>query len=126
MSIKIVLSSKNAKTSCSDVCRVTNKELFNEEYVKSLTGKFSTVSNPIRLKMLLLLQKYGELTTCEFEKALELPQSKVSYHLKILVDSGILMREPYRQWSFYKLKDDSFFQKALKHCELPRRITHNV
>jgi DNA-binding transcriptional ArsR family regulator len=121
MSIKIILSSKNAKTSCDEVCRVTVKEDFDEDYVNSIVKKFATASHPIRLKILLLTLKHGELTTCEFERALGQPQSVVSYHLQVLVDADILQRNLYRQWSLYRMKDDSFFHRALKAANLKEK-----
>jgi DNA-binding transcriptional ArsR family regulator len=49
--------------------------------------------------------KYDEITTCELENALNINQSKVSYHLLNLLDSDIVERRTYGPWSFYRLKD---------------------
>ncbi len=40
---------------------------------------------------------------CEFTRALDLPQQNVSYHLKQLVDAGVLLRERRGRFSYYTL-----------------------
>ncbi len=40
---------------------------------------------------------------CEFTAAFELPQQNVSYHLKQLVDAGVITRERRGRYSYYAL-----------------------
>jgi len=42
---------------------------------------------------------------CEFTAAFELPQQNVSYHLKQLVDAGVITRERSGRYSYYALVD---------------------
>ncbi len=42
----------------------------------------------------------------DIERHLPLSQSTVSYHLKTLVDAGVLDREPRGRWSYYTIKPE--------------------
>lgn len=71
----------------------------------TLAGVAKALSDPIRVQMIHLLRQRPDLCTCEFELLLGLSQSKASYHLKILLDAGLITRETYRTWSHYRLRD---------------------
>ena len=43
------------------------------------------------------------ICVCEFTAALDLPQQNVSYHLKQLVDAGVIARERRGRNSYYAL-----------------------
>ena len=42
---------------------------------------------------------------CEFTAELDLPQQNVSYHLKQLVDAGVIVRERRGRYSYYSLDE---------------------
>lgn len=75
----------------------------------AMTAK--ALSDPIRVQMIHFLQSRPDLCTCEFEALLGLAQSKVSYHLKILLQAGLVEREIYGSWSHYKLRDPNLLNK---------------
>jgi ArsR family transcriptional regulator len=55
-----------------------------------------------RLRILNMLVRAAEpVCVCEFTAALELPQQNVSYHLKQLVDAGVVTRERRGRYSYY-------------------------
>jgi len=54
-----------------------------------LFDRLSALADPIRSRLLLLLER-NELTVSELRSVLQLPQSTVSRHLKVLADSGWL------------------------------------
>ena len=92
----------------------------------SETGNLARVakalSDPIRLQMVHLLSQRDDLCTCEFEEALGLGQSKVSYHLKMLLDAGIVEREIHGTWSHYRLRASSIlsqFTNLAAHIRQP-------
>ncbi len=109
-----VIPVKNITDSCEEVCRIHETIPFDEEHLEKMSDKFSAISNPTRLKIILLAMEYGEITTCEVENALDLNQSKVSYHLQNLLHAGILERRTYGPWSFYSLKDKSEILKMFR------------
>lgn len=43
------------------------------------------------------------ICVCEFTGTLELSQQNVSYHLKQLVDAGVVARERRGRYSYYRL-----------------------
>ena len=44
---------------------------------------------------------------CEFMPQLELSQGTVSFHLKKLLDAGLLEREQRGKWAYFSLKRDA-------------------
>lgn len=55
-----------------------------------LFDRLSALADPIRSRLLLLLERH-ELTVSELRAVLQLPQSTVSRHLKVLADAGWLV-----------------------------------
>ncbi len=55
----------------------------------ALYDRLSALADPIRSRLLLLLERH-ELTVSELRAVLQLPQSTVSRHLKVLTDAGWL------------------------------------
>lgn len=72
-----------------------------ETELAPLVAVAQALSDPIRLRILHLLEQRPDLCTCEFEQMLGLALSKVSYHLKVLLDAGLVARETYGTWSHY-------------------------
>lgn len=77
--------------------------LLPESQVKAVTMIAKALHDPIRVQIVYLLSQHRDLCTCEFEAVLGLPQSKVSYHLKQLLDAGVVKREIHGSWSHYSL-----------------------
>ena len=55
-----------------------------------LFDRLSALADPIRSRLLLVLERH-ELTVTELRAVVQLPQSTVSRHLKVLVDAGWLV-----------------------------------
>ena len=52
----------------------------------------------------MLVQANGApICVCEFTAAFDLPQQNVSYHLKQLIDAGVIARERRGRFSYYAL-----------------------
>ncbi len=64
------------------------------------------ISDQTRLRSLLLLHEEGELCVCELTYALGLSQPKVSRHLGVLRDMGIVQGRREGLWIYYSLRDD--------------------
>ena len=52
-------------------------------------GIMESLSDPIRINILELMMN-GEICVCDIVKITGLSQSKISYHIKILKDSGLI------------------------------------
>ena len=64
---------------------------------------FDVLSDEIRRRILCLLLKEGELCVCELFLALDLPQPKVSRHLGVMRDAGVLSVRREGTWVYYRL-----------------------
>lgn len=64
---------------------------------------FSLLSDETRLRCLILLQKEGELCVCEMSEIIGSIQPKVSRHLALMRNSGLVSDERRGQWVYYSL-----------------------
>lgn len=64
---------------------------------------FSLLSDETRLRCLMLLQKEGELCVCEFSQIMASIQPKISRHLALMRQSGLVSDERRGQWVYYSL-----------------------
>ena len=70
------------------------------------TKVFQCLSDGIRLHAMLLVCQHGELCVCELVELLQESQPKVSRHLALLRNCGLLVDQRRGQWVFYSLPDD--------------------
>jgi len=64
---------------------------------------FKNLSDDTRLTIVLLLKHANELCVCELTAALELSQPKISRHLAMLRESGLLQDRRSGKWIHYRL-----------------------
>jgi ArsR family transcriptional regulator len=67
---------------------------------------FQLLSDDTRLRSLLLMKHQGELCVCELVHALDIIQPKVSRHLAMLRDAGLVIDRRQGQWVYYQLHPD--------------------
>lgn len=65
---------------------------------------FKALCDPKRLAILEQLRS-GEKCACVLQEPLDLTQSGLSYHMKILCDSGIVVSRQEGKWTHYQLSD---------------------
>ena len=65
-------------------------------------GIMESLSDPIRINILELMMD-GEICVCDIVNVTGLSQSKISYHIKILKDSGLITDRQEGRWVYYKL-----------------------
>jgi ArsR family transcriptional regulator, arsenate/arsenite/antimonite-responsive transcriptional repressor len=65
--------------------------------------KFKALADQKRLQIMYELTQKGNTCVCDLVEIVEMPQSKLSYHLKILLDAGLIRRETRGTWSYYEL-----------------------
>lgn len=63
---------------------------------------FHALSDVTRLKALEML-KEGERCVCELQDQLDAAQSRLSFHLKVLKDSGLVRDRREGRWSYYSV-----------------------
>jgi ArsR family transcriptional regulator len=66
-----------------------------------------SIADRHRLKILNVLVRAGgpPVCVCELTAELDVPQQNVSYHLKQLVEAGVIVRERRGRYSYYTLVD---------------------
>lgn len=72
----------------------------NKNYEKE-SKIFKALSDPKRLAILKLLQS-GEKCACDITNSLNIPQSALSYHMKILCTAQIVENRHDGKWIYYK------------------------
>jgi ArsR family transcriptional regulator, arsenate/arsenite/antimonite-responsive transcriptional repressor len=75
--------------------------------MKHLAQTLKALSDPIRLRIVLLLQAEGELCVCDLMEVLKLPQSTVSRHLAYLKRSCWVDIRREGVWMYYTLSRES-------------------
>jgi len=66
---------------------------------------FHALSDETRLAALSMLRG-GERCVCELQDALDAAQSRLSFHLKVLKDAGLVTDRKEGRWSYYSLVPD--------------------
>lgn len=64
---------------------------------------FKNLSDETRLNVILLLRESGELCVCELCNTLKESQPKISRHLAMLRESGLLLDRRAGKWIHYRL-----------------------
>ena len=75
--------------------------------MRHLAQTIKALSDPIRLRIVLLLQAEGELCVCDLMAVLQLPQSTVSRHLAYLKRSCWVDTRREGVWMHYALSRES-------------------
>jgi ArsR family transcriptional regulator len=76
---------------------------------EDLAEAFAALGDPYRMAIIHLIAATGEpVCVVDVERHLPLAQSTVSYHLKALLDAGVIDREKQGRWSYYSLNPDRF------------------
>lgn len=68
---------------------------------------FHALSDETRLEIIDLLRK-GERCVCELTDTLDAAQSRLSFHLRVLKDAGIVRDRKDGRWVHYELDRDAF------------------
>lgn len=76
---------------------------------------FKALCDERRLEILTLLRS-GEQCTCNLAQKIGMPQSSLSYHMKILCESGIVIGTEDGKWTHYTISKEGAekAQKLLK------------
>ncbi|WP_414854115.1 arsenical resistance operon transcriptional regulator ArsR [Brevibacillus sp. IT-7CA2] len=68
--------------------------------------KFKALADQKRLEIMYELCQRGKTCVCDLTEVFDMPQSKLSYHLKILLDANLIIKETKGTWSYYDLNDE--------------------
>ena len=83
--------------------------------MESLLSALKAAGEETRLRLLAVLN-YGELTVTELTHILGQSQPRVSRHLKLLTEAGLVLRYPEGSWVFYRLSDQGHSADIVSCC----------
>lgn len=78
---------------------------------------FKAFCDENRLRILALLQD-GDLCACVLIEKLGIKQPALSYHMKVLVESGIVESTPVGKWTHYHISEAGCAYAQALLCEL--------
>lgn len=90
-----------------------------EIFLKSV----SALNDETRVLLLRFLDHYGECCVCDLQNSLEMIQSRLSRHLKILKEAGFIKVQRKGTWAYYSIRTplDRFRLEAIeeiRHLEI--------
>jgi ArsR family transcriptional regulator len=87
---------------CCPVAEVHDQDLSEEATL------FKALADPARLTILATLARAEhEVCVCDLTSGLELNQSTISHHLKLLKDAGLVNSVRRGTWGYYSLASDA-------------------
>ena len=73
---------------------------------------FKALADDTRVRVLKLLGR-GEFCVCEIAAALDMEQPRLSFHLRILKEAGIILDRRQERWILYRLNEEDMFIRFL-------------
>ncbi len=83
-----------------------------EIFLKSVAA----LNDETRIVILRFLDHYGRSCVCDLQASLQMQQSRLSRHLKILKEAGFLRVERQGTWAYYSIRSplDRFRSEAIE------------
>lgn len=76
------------------------------KFYEKYEAKFKAIADKKRLQIMNILTQKGAMCVCDLAPLMDMSQSKLSYHLKILYDANIILKETKGTWSYYQLNEE--------------------
>jgi ArsR family transcriptional regulator len=110
MTTKLLQEIDLAPVAC---CKPVAAPDISPEQASTLASVFKALADPHRVRIVNLLANAAEpVCVCDFMPQLGLAQGTVSFHLKKLLDVGLLEREQRATWAYYSLKRNALERLA--------------
>lgn len=84
--------------------------ILNDEAVESTATMLRCVGHPVRLKILDVLEREGELTVTEIYEAVDIEQAVASQHLSLLHRRDVLERRREGIHVYYGIGDERIYK----------------
>ena len=81
-----------------------SRKIPDKENLVEKSRRYHALSDPLRLTILYLL-KDQPLCVCIINRFMQIADSKLSYHLAILKEGGLIVGEYRGNWIYYSLTD---------------------
>ena len=94
-------------------CVPIDRPSMSAEEAEATATVFKALADPARVRIVNLLASTDEpVCVCDLTELLRLSQPTVSFHVKKLMDAGLLDREQRGVWAHYSLRPDARRQLA--------------
>src|SRR5512135_1190457 len=87
--------------------------------MQEILNIFKALSDETRLRILKLLE-HGELCVCDIFSALDMVQPKVSFHLAVLKEAGLITDRKEGRWVHYRLNDSDLLRRFMMMTALEK------
>lgn len=67
---------------------------------------FKALADETRFKILQEIAQNEEICVCKLIEKFEIAQSKLSYHLKLLLEAGLINVKSKGKWNFYRINHE--------------------
>jgi ArsR family transcriptional regulator, arsenate/arsenite/antimonite-responsive transcriptional repressor len=85
-------------------CAPVDAPDLTDDEVTSTAALFKALGDPHRIRIVnQLVNASGPVCVCDINRDVEVSQSTLSFHLKKLLDAGLLSREQRGVWAFYSI-----------------------
>ncbi len=93
--------------------------------MQDLTNIFKALSDETRLRIIKLLEK-DELCVCDIVAALDMVQPKVSFHLSVLKEAGLIKDRKQGRWMHYSMNNADLLRRMLLLSVCERATSETV
>ena len=93
--------------------------LHEEKDINSLTNIFKALSDPTRARIIYILSQ-SSLCVCDISTILDMTQSSISHHLRVLRDTKLVKFKREGKLVVYSIDDDhvlKLFEQGLDHVK---------
>jgi ArsR family transcriptional regulator len=80
--------------------------------MQDIVNIYKALSDETRLRIIKLLE-HGELCVCDIVASLDIIQPKISFHLGVLKEAGLVKDKRVGKWIHYRLDDSEIFRRFL-------------
>jgi ArsR family transcriptional regulator len=91
-------------------------ELLPKPFIERVSQRFKLLSEPVRLELLNLLQRHGEMNVQDLVDASGQSQANASKHLLLMARAGLLHRRKEGLNVYYAIKDPTIQSLCLLVC----------
>jgi len=85
------------------------KTHFKESFLENSTETLRAIAHPIRIGIMDLLSKNGQMTVTEIYTKLSIEQAIASHHLRILKNKNVVVVQREGKNSLYSLATEDFY-----------------
>jgi ArsR family transcriptional regulator len=105
-------------------CVALDTEPLDAVAAEDLAEAFGAIGDPYRVAIVHLIATTGEpVCVVDVERHVPLAQSTVSYHLKVLLDAGVISREKRGRWNYYSINPERLDHMSDAMAAYSRRVS---